>query len=101
MLSIIIVYFSNIKNKPKGGKKSKGGEECSDDLEDSDDEDEFNEMDEEVVSLGSMDEEFGDDIDEEGGAFMNVSDDDNSPGKVMKTTVRSILLKMWLHRLGV
>ncbi|XP_030412938.1 CCAAT/enhancer-binding protein zeta isoform X2 [Gopherus evgoodei] len=75
-----IDFAGNIKNKPKGGKKSKRDEECSDDLEDSDDEDEFNEMDDEVVSLGSMDEEFRDDIDEEGGAFMDVSEDDNSPG---------------------
>ncbi|XP_032661057.1 CCAAT/enhancer-binding protein zeta isoform X3 [Chelonoidis abingdonii] len=75
-----IDFAGNIKNKPKGGKKSKRDEECSDDLEDSDDEDEFSEMDDEVVSLGSMDEEFKDDIDEEGGTFMDVSEDDNSPG---------------------
>ncbi|CAM5134428.1 unnamed protein product [Natator depressus] len=86
-------FAGNIKNKPRGGKKSKGGDECSDDLEDSDDEDEFNEMDEEVVSLGSMDEEFGDDIDEEGGAFMNVSDDDNSPDVNSKDQVKSVSKK--------
>lgn len=28
-----------------------------------------------------MDEDFGEDIDEEGGTFMDVSDEDNTPGK--------------------
>ncbi|XP_006135285.2 CCAAT/enhancer-binding protein zeta [Pelodiscus sinensis] len=68
-------FAGNMKNKSKSGKKSQGDEEVSDDLEDSDDE--FNEMDDEEVSLGSMDEEFGDDIDKEGGAFMDVSDDNS------------------------
>ncbi|XP_074845764.1 CCAAT/enhancer-binding protein zeta [Carettochelys insculpta] len=82
-------FAVNIKNKSKGGKKSQGGQESSDDLEDSDDE--FNEMDDEEVSLGSMDEEFGGDIDEEGGAFMDLSDDDNNSSDVKnKDQVKSI-----------
>ncbi|NXI91518.1 CEBPZ protein, partial [Psophia crepitans] len=67
-------FAGNIKKKTEG-QRSK---ESSADLEDSDDEDEFNDLDDEEVSLGSMEEDFGEDMDEEGGVFMDVSDDDNS-----------------------
>lgn len=70
------MYFSNVKKQPKGGKKHKGGEESNADWEDSDDQDEFSELDDEVVSLGSMEEDFGEDVDEEGGAFMDVTGDE-------------------------
>ncbi|XP_069708599.1 CCAAT/enhancer-binding protein zeta [Phaenicophaeus curvirostris] len=68
-------FASNIQKKTKGGKK---GAESSADWEDSDDEDEFSDLDDEEVSLGSMEEDFEEDMDEEGGVFMDVSDDDNS-----------------------
>ncbi|XP_068256589.1 LOW QUALITY PROTEIN: CCAAT/enhancer-binding protein zeta [Nyctibius grandis] len=70
----------NMKKKTKGGKKGQRSEESSADWEDSDDEDEFSDLDDEEVSLGSMEEDFGEDMDEEGGVFMDVSDDDNSQG---------------------
>ncbi|KAH0622550.1 hypothetical protein JD844_024947 [Phrynosoma platyrhinos] len=62
-------FAGNIKSK---GKKKSQDDEA--DWEDSD-EDDFDDLDDEEVSLGSMDEEFGEDIDEEGGTFMDVSDD--------------------------
>lgn len=66
-----------------GGKKSKRTEDSGADWDDSDDEDEFSDLDDEEVSLGSMEEEdFEEDMDEEGGVFMDVSDDDNDLGKV-------------------
>ncbi|NXH14840.1 CEBPZ protein, partial [Bucco capensis] len=68
-------FASNLKKKTKGGKK---GQESSADWEDSDDEDELSDLDDEEVSLGSMEEDFEEDMDEEGGVFMDVSDDDNS-----------------------
>ncbi|NXI46242.1 CEBPZ protein, partial [Galbula dea] len=71
-------FASNIKKKTKGSKKGQRSEESSADWEDSDDEDEFSDLDDEEVSLGSMEEDFGEDVDEEGGVFMDVSDDDNS-----------------------
>ncbi|NXK01946.1 CEBPZ protein, partial [Herpetotheres cachinnans] len=71
-------FASNIKKKTKGGKKGQRSEESSADWEDSDDEDEFSDLDDEEVSLGSMEEDFGEDVDEEGGVFMDVSDDDNN-----------------------
>lgn len=76
---LVTYFFSNIKKKTKGGKK---GKESSADWEDSDDEDEFSDLDDDEVSLGSMEEDFGEDMDEEGGVFMDVSDDENSLGKV-------------------
>lgn len=82
VLSLLHIFFSNIKKKTKGGKKGQRSEESSGDWEDSDDEDDFSDLDDEEVSLGSMEEEFGEDMDEEGGVFMDVSDDDNSLGKV-------------------
>ncbi|NXK49006.1 CEBPZ protein, partial [Chauna torquata] len=72
-------FAGNIKKKTKGSKKSKKSEESGADWEDSDDEDEFSDLDDEEVSLGSMEEEdFEEDMDEEGGVFMDVSDEDNS-----------------------
>ncbi|KAM6405393.1 CCAAT/enhancer-binding protein zeta [Pluvialis apricaria] len=71
-------FAGNIKKKTKGGKKGQRSEESSADWEDSDDEDEFSDLDDEEVSLGSMEEDFGEDMDEEGGVFMDVSDEDNS-----------------------
>ena len=79
---LVTYFFSNIKKKTKGGKKGQRSEESNADWEDSDDEDEFSDLDDEEVSLGSMEEDFGEDMDEEGGVFMDVSDDDNSLGKV-------------------
>ncbi|KFO82216.1 CCAAT/enhancer-binding protein zeta, partial [Cuculus canorus] len=67
-------FASNIQKKTKGDKK---GAESSADWEDSDDEDEFSDLDDEEVSLGSMEEDFEEDMDEEGGVFMDVADDDN------------------------
>ncbi|XP_074753004.1 CCAAT/enhancer-binding protein zeta isoform X2 [Athene noctua] len=71
-------FAGNIKKKTKGGKKGQRSEESSADWEDSGDEDEFSDLDDEEVSLGSMEEDFGEDMDEDGGVFMDVSDDDNS-----------------------
>lgn len=79
---LVSFVFSNIKKKTKGGKKGQRSKESSADWEDSDDEDEFSDLDDEEVSLGSMEEDFAEDMDEEGGVFMDVSDDDNSLGKV-------------------
>lgn len=76
---LVASSFSNIKKNPKGGKKGKGS---GADWEDSDDEDDFSDLDEEEVSLGSMDEDFEEDMDEEGGVFMDVSEDDDDLGKV-------------------
>ncbi|KAK2527063.1 hypothetical protein Q9966_010522, partial [Columba livia] len=73
-------FAGNIKKKTKGGKKGQRSEDSSGDWEDSDDEDDFSDLDDEEVSLGSMEEEFGEDMDEEGGVFMDVSDDDKSLG---------------------
>nr|XP_060609940.1 CCAAT/enhancer-binding protein zeta isoform X2 [Anolis sagrei ordinatus] len=66
-------FAGNIKSK--GKKKS---QDDAADFEDSD-EDDFDDLDDEEVSLGSMDEAFGEEADEEGGVFMDVSDDDNIP----------------------
>ncbi|KAJ7416000.1 CCAAT/enhancer-binding protein zeta [Willisornis vidua] len=71
-------FAGNIKKKTKDGKKGKSSEESGADWEDSDDEDDFSDLDDEEVSLGSMEEDFEEDMDEEGGVFMDVSDDDNS-----------------------
>ncbi|KAM8832147.1 CCAAT/enhancer-binding protein zeta [Spinachia spinachia] len=58
-----------------GHVKSKKGKKGAEDSEDSEEDD----LDDEEVSLGSMDEEdFGDELEEEGGAFMDpVGDDDD------------------------
>ncbi|XP_077200246.1 CCAAT/enhancer-binding protein zeta isoform X1 [Paroedura picta] len=58
--------------KSSGCKKSQSDDA---DWEESDEDD----LDDEEVSLGSMDEDFGEDLDEEGGTFMDVSDEDNNP----------------------
>lgn len=79
---LVTSSFSNIKKKSKGGKKGQGGEGSGADWDDSDDEDDFSDLDDEEVSLGSMEEDFEDDMDEEGGVFMDVSEDDNDLGKV-------------------
>ncbi|XP_007671470.2 CCAAT/enhancer-binding protein zeta isoform X2 [Ornithorhynchus anatinus] len=71
-------FASHVKKKPKRGKKNKGQE--SDSEESDDDDDDLNELDDEEVSLGSMDEDFGDEVDEDGGTFMDVLDDENSSG---------------------
>ncbi|OXB80295.1 UNVERIFIED_CONTAM: hypothetical protein H355_013693 [Colinus virginianus] len=71
-------FAGNIKKKTSSNKKSKRSEESGADWEDSDDEDEFSDLDDEEVSLGSMEEDdFEEDVGEEGGVFMDVSDDDN------------------------
>lgn len=63
-------FVSNVKKKTKRAKDN-----CED--EDSEGSDgEFATLDDEEVSLGSMDEEFAE-IDEEGGTFMDVSDEDS------------------------
>uniref|UniRef100_A0A674G892 CCAAT enhancer binding protein zeta n=1 Tax=Taeniopygia guttata TaxID=59729 RepID=A0A674G892_TAEGU len=71
-------FASNIKKNPKGSKKSQGDEGSGADWEDSDDEDDFSDLDDEEVSLGSMEEDFEEDMDEEGGVFMDVSEDDDN-----------------------
>ncbi|KYO23872.1 CCAAT/enhancer-binding protein zeta isoform X2 [Alligator mississippiensis] len=83
-------FAGNVKKQPKGGKKHKGGEESNADWEDSDDQDEFSELDDEVVSLGSMEEDFGEDVDEEGGAFMDVTGDEdvNSEDQIKSVTTK-------------
>ncbi|KAG7220551.1 hypothetical protein INR49_017988 [Caranx melampygus] len=59
-------FASNVKKKKTKGKK--GGEDTDSDSDDSD----MDDLDDEEVSLGSMDEEeFGDELEEEGGAFMD------------------------------
>ncbi|XP_062323286.1 CCAAT/enhancer-binding protein zeta isoform X1 [Osmerus eperlanus] len=65
-------FAGNVKSKSKKGKK---GEEDSESDMDSDD---MDDLDDEEISLGSMDEEdFGDDLEEEGGAFMDPGGDDD------------------------
>lgn len=58
-------------------KKGKKGEEESDDSD-------VDDLDDEEVSLGSMDEEdFGDELEEEGGMFMDTNEggDDDDEGR--------------------
>lgn len=85
---LVTSSFSNIKKNPKGGKKGQGGEGSGADWEDSDDEDGFSDLDDEEVSLGSMEEDFEDDMDEEGGVFMDASEDDDL-GKVPFVTKKT------------
>lgn len=61
-------------------KKAKGAKDDSED-EDSEDDD-LDNLDDDEVSLGSMNEEFAE-IEEDGGTFMDVLDDENEgiPGK--------------------
>ncbi|XP_070590202.1 CCAAT/enhancer-binding protein zeta [Erythrolamprus reginae] len=65
-------FAGNIKAKKKNKRNSNEETESEDSEEDN-----FEDLDDEEVSLSSMDEDFGEDIDEEGGTFMDVSDDDN------------------------
>ncbi|XP_008831967.1 CCAAT/enhancer-binding protein zeta-like [Nannospalax galili] len=61
-------FASNVKKKTKGAKDDLGDSESSDD--------ELGNLDDDEVSLGSMnDEEF--EIDEDGGTFMDVLDDES------------------------
>ncbi|NXN16190.1 CEBPZ protein, partial [Indicator maculatus] len=94
-------FAGNIKKKTKGGKK---GKESNADWEDSDDEDEFSNLDDDEVSLGSMEEDFGVDMDEEGGVFMDVSDDENSidlnNDKELKSTSRKGKRKKEMNFVG-
>ncbi|XP_054576996.1 CCAAT/enhancer-binding protein zeta-like [Eptesicus fuscus] len=62
-------FAGNMKKKRKGAK----GEPEDEDSEDSDDD--LDNLDDDEVSLGSMNEEFTE-IDEDGGAFMDVLDDE-------------------------
>lgn len=65
--------FSNVKSNSKKGKKA---EEVSDSDLDSDDD-----LDDEELSLGSMaEEDFGDELEEDGGAFMDPGGDDDDEG---------------------
>ncbi|KAF7253357.1 CCAAT/enhancer-binding protein zeta [Varanus komodoensis] len=77
-------FAGNIQRKGKGKGKGQSDEA---EWEDSDEDD----FDDEEVSLGSMDEDFGEDIDEEGGTFMDVSDDDgggdNAPDEIKEPLV--------------
>ncbi|EPQ06803.1 CCAAT/enhancer-binding protein zeta [Myotis brandtii] len=63
-------FAGNMKKKTKGAK----GEPEDEDSEDSDDD--FDNLDDDEVSLGSMNEEFTE-IDEDGGTFMDVLDDES------------------------
>ncbi|XP_040849010.1 CCAAT/enhancer-binding protein zeta [Ochotona curzoniae] len=63
-------FASNMKKKSKRAKDNLEDEES----EDSDDE--LDNLDDDEVSLGSMEEEFAE-LDEDGGTFMDVSDDEN------------------------
>ncbi|XP_059212983.1 CCAAT/enhancer-binding protein zeta [Centropristis striata] len=54
-----------------GNVKSKKGKKGAEDSDDSEEDSDLDDLDEEEVSLGSMDEEdFGDELDEDGGTFM-------------------------------
>ncbi|XP_016074432.1 PREDICTED: CCAAT/enhancer-binding protein zeta [Miniopterus natalensis] len=63
-------FAGNVKKKTKGAK----GEPESEDSEDSDDD--LENLDDDEVSLGSMNEEFTE-IDDDGGTFMDVLDDES------------------------
>ncbi|XP_039182960.1 CCAAT/enhancer-binding protein zeta isoform X1 [Crotalus tigris] len=69
-------FAGNIKVKKKKKRNSNDETESEDSEEDN-----FDNLDDEEVSLSSMDEDVGEDIDEEGGTFMDMSDDDNTPGE--------------------
>lgn len=65
-----------------GNVKSKKGKKGAEDSDDSDDSD-MDDLDDEEVSLGSMDEEdFGDELEEEGGTFMDADGDDDDDDEV-------------------
>ncbi|XP_026779107.3 CCAAT/enhancer-binding protein zeta [Pangasianodon hypophthalmus] len=68
-------FAGNVKSNSKKGKKA---EEVSDSDADSDDD-----LDDEELSLGSMaEEDFGDELEEDGGAFMDPGGDDNDDEEV-------------------
>lgn len=90
--------------------KSKKGQKAEDDSEDSD----VDDLDDEEVSLGSMDEEdFGEELDEEGGMFMDPDgheeDEDDEGTRIrfcagflqqLKTTVFSLFqFQSWRMRM--
>lgn len=58
---LFVLLVSNVKSK-KGKKSAEESESDDSDMDDLDDEE---------VSLGSMDEEFGEELEEEGGTFMD------------------------------
>ncbi|XP_047429177.1 CCAAT/enhancer-binding protein zeta [Mugil cephalus] len=68
-------YFTDLADDDldfAGNVKSKDGKKSSEDSDDSD----VDDLDDEEVSLGSMDEEdFGDELDEDGGTFMDLDGD--------------------------
>lgn len=67
------IFYSNVKNNSKKGKKAE--EVCDSDLDSDDD------LDDEELSLGSMaEEDFGDELEEDGGAFMDPGGDDDEEG---------------------
>lgn len=79
-------------------KKAKG---AKDDLEDEDSEDEdLGNLDDDEVSLGSMNKEFSE-IEEDGGTFMDVLDDENEgiPGKLLKYKTKTNWSFLPQHRL--
>lgn len=90
-ISIVNLFFySNVKSNSKKGKKA---EEVSDSDLDSDDD-----LDDEELSLGSMDEEdFGDKLEEDGGAFMDPGVDDHDDEGVymcvMNTQLRNSFIR--------
>lgn len=61
--------------------KSKKGKKDAEDSDSDEDDSDMDDLDDEEVSLGSMDEEdFGDELEDEGGAFMDIDgagDDDD------------------------
>ncbi|XP_051780182.1 CCAAT/enhancer-binding protein zeta [Erpetoichthys calabaricus] len=71
--NIELDFASNMKATSKKKKKDTDDSESDDD-----DDDDFSNLDDEEISLGSMDEEdFGDALEEEGGAFMDTDDKDD------------------------
>lgn len=70
-------FSSNVKKRTKGAKDNT----LDEDSEGSDGE--LGNLDDDEVSLGSMDDEEFAEIDEDGGTFMDVLDDENEsvPGK--------------------
>jgi ribosome biogenesis protein MAK21 len=67
----------------------KGTKRAKNDLEDEDSEDsgeEFGNLDDDEISLGSMNDEDFTEIDEDGGTFMDILDDEGegNPGKHLK-----------------
>ncbi|XP_066576985.1 CCAAT/enhancer-binding protein zeta [Amia ocellicauda] len=77
-------FAGNVKSKTKG---KKGAEDS-----DSDSDMEEGDLDDEEVSLGSMDEEdFGDELEEEGGAFMDLGEDNDDDSAVQENDEINIL----------